>query len=153
MVSGTNIKRPNGQKRPNDDEPPVFGPCSLLDFELEIGCFIGVGNELGEPIKIENAEDHLFGIVLLNDWSKKKNLYFFYFFYLILFFIFIFISYYFFYYFFIFYFYFSGARDIQKWEYVPLGPFCAKNFASSISPWVVTFEALEPFLVIKKTKK
>eukprot|EP01091_Cochliopodium_minus_P016739 TRINITY_DN635_c0_g1_i1.p1 TRINITY_DN635_c0_g1~~TRINITY_DN635_c0_g1_i1.p1 ORF type:complete len:421 (-),score=126.87 TRINITY_DN635_c0_g1_i1:31-1293(-) len=108
VVSGTDLKRPNGQKRPNDDLPPVWGPCGLLDFELEIGCFVGPGNELGEPIKIENAGDHLFGIVILNDWS---------------------------------------ARDIQKWEYVPLGPFCGKNFGSSISPWVVTMEALEPFLI------
>lgn len=105
VVSGTDVRRPKGQTKP-DDGPPVFGPCRLLDFELELGFFTGPGNELGEPIPIERAADHIFGFVLVNDWS---------------------------------------ARDIQKWEYVPLGPFLAKNFATSISPWIVTLDALEPF--------
>ncbi len=92
--------------RPAGMEKPVFGPCQQLDYELEIGWFIGQGNMLGEPIPIDEAEDHIFGLVLVNDWS---------------------------------------ARDIQAWEYQPLGPFLAKNFATSISPWVVPLEALEPF--------
>ncbi|MEO1255694.1 MAG: fumarylacetoacetase, partial [Bacteroidota bacterium] len=108
IESGVPIHRPKGQQRPNEDEPPVFGPCKLLDFELEMA-FITCGeNEFGESISTENAEDHIFGMVLFNDWS---------------------------------------ARDIQKWEYVPLGPFLAKNFASSISPWIVTLDALEPFRI------
>lgn len=106
VLSGTDIIRPKGQTKADDAETPSFGPSRLLDFELEMGFFIGTGNELGKPIAIENAEDHIFGMVLVNDWS---------------------------------------ARDIQKWEYVPLGPFLAKNFATSISPWIVTMEALEPF--------
>ena len=108
VISGTPIKRPNGQTLPMGEENPVFGPCRLMDFELEMGCFIGPGNELGDPISTENAANHLFGLVLVNDWS---------------------------------------ARDIQKWEYVPLGPFGAKNLATSISPWVIPFEALEPFRI------
>ena len=107
VLSGTPVRRPSGQLKP-DDGPPVFGPSRLLDFELEMGFFTGPGNELGVPIPIENAADHIFGFVLVNDWS---------------------------------------ARDIQKWEYVPLGPFLGKSFATSISPWVVTLEALEPFRV------
>lgn len=110
VISGTDIIRPKGQTKADDDEMPTFGPTKLLDFELETGFFIGKGNKLGEPIRIENAEEHIFGMVLVNDWS---------------------------------------ARDIQKWEYVPLGPFLGKNFATSISPWIVTLEALEPF----KTKR
>ncbi len=109
VVSGTDIRRPRGQQSPPDDNPaagPSFGPCKLLDYELEIGAFIGPGNKLGEPISIASARDHIFGLCLLNDWS---------------------------------------ARDIQKWEYQPLGPFLAKNFASTISPYIVTLEALEPF--------
>jgi len=109
VVSGTDIRRPKGQQSPPDDNPsagPTFGPCKLLDYELEIGALIGPGNTLGEPISIANARDHIFGLCLLNDWS---------------------------------------ARDMQKWEYQPLGPFLAKNFASTISPFVVTLEALEPF--------
>jgi len=106
VLSGTDIIRPKGQTKADDAETPSFGPSRLLDFELEMGFFIGTGNELGNPIRIENAEEHIFGMVLVNDWS---------------------------------------ARDIQKWEYVPLGPFLAKNFATSISPWIVTMEALEPF--------
>ncbi|MGB0650630.1 MAG: fumarylacetoacetase [Rhodothermales bacterium] len=105
VVSGTDVRRPMGQTKPADG-PPVFGPCRLLDFELELGFFTGPGNALGERIPIEDAADHIFGFVLVNDWS---------------------------------------ARDIQKWEYVPLGPFLAKNFATSISPWIVTLDALEPF--------
>ncbi|WP_424961600.1 fumarylacetoacetase [Ekhidna sp.] len=108
IESGVPIHRPKGQQKPNDDEPPVFGPCKLLDFELEMA-FITCGqNQLGDSITTKEAEDHIFGMVLFNDWS---------------------------------------ARDIQKWEYVPLGPFLAKNFASSISPWIVTLDALEPFRI------
>lgn len=107
VVSGTDVRRPSGQLKP-DDGPPVFGQSRLLDFELEMGFFIGPGNELGAPIPIDSAPEHIFGFVLVNDWS---------------------------------------ARDIQKWEYVPLGPFLGKNFATSISPWVVTLEALEPFRI------
>ncbi len=106
IVSGTAIRRPCGQSKPESAPSPLFGPSRSLDFELEIAVFVGSGNELGQPIPIGDAEDHLFGMVLLNDWS---------------------------------------ARDIQAWEYVPLGPFLGKNFATSISPWVVTLEALEPF--------
>jgi fumarylacetoacetase len=108
VVSGTDVRRPKGQSKPESAESPLFGPTRSLDFELEMGVFIGPGNELGEPIAIGDAADHLFGMVLVNDWS---------------------------------------ARDIQAWEYVPLGPFLAKNFATSISPWVVPLEALEPFRV------
>ncbi len=108
VASGTDVVRPHGQLKPSDDEPPVFGPSRLLDFELEMGFFAGPGNALGTPISIDDAGEHLFGFVLVNDWS---------------------------------------ARDIQKWEYVPLGPFLGKSFATSVSPWVVTAEALEPFRV------
>ncbi len=115
VISGTNVRRPWGQVLPKTTSEgasssppmPVFQPSSVLDFELEMGCFIGgPGNALGEPISINTAVNHMFGFVLLNDWS---------------------------------------ARDIQKWEYIPLGPFTAKNWATSISPWIVTLEALEPF--------
>jgi fumarylacetoacetase len=106
VVSETPIRRPKGQTRPNDNEPPIYGASRLLDFELETAFIVGKPNELGEQIPIETAETHIFGMVLFNDWS---------------------------------------ARDIQKWEYVPLGPFLGKSFASSISPWIVTMEALEPF--------
>ena len=105
VVSGTDIRRPKGQTKA-DDADPVFGPSRLLDFELEVGFFTGPKTALGDSISVENAPDHIFGFVLVNDWS---------------------------------------ARDIQKWEYVPLGPFLGKNFATSISPWVVTLDALEPF--------
>lgn len=108
VVSGTDFRRPHGQTRPNDNEPPVFGPCKLVDFELEMAFFVGPGNELGTPIPVEKAHEHIFGMVLMNDWS---------------------------------------ARDIQKWEYVPLGPFTAKNFCTSISPWIVTMDALMPFVM------
>lgn len=108
VLSGTDILRPTGQMKPADVSLPIFGPCQQLDFELEMGWFIGTGNMLGERVLQENAEKHIFGLVLVNDWS---------------------------------------ARDIQSWEYQPLGPFLSKNFATSISPWVVPFEALEPFRV------
>ena len=103
VVSGTPLRRPMGQTRPSDDQPPVFGPSRLLDFELEMAFVTFDGKPLGERITTAEAEDYIFGLVLFNDWS---------------------------------------ARDIQKWEYVPLGPFLGKNFGSSISPWIVTLEAL-----------
>ena len=106
VVSGTPVKRPMGQTMPDGADKPVFGPCRLLDFELEMGFVIGKSNPMGKPIPIDEAEDHIAGLLLFNDWS---------------------------------------ARDIQKWEYVPLGPFGAKNFASTVSPWLVLLEALEPF--------
>ncbi len=105
VVSGHSVRRPQGQTK-GEADTPVFGPTKRLDYELEVGALIGPGNALGEPIPIDSADEHLFGLVLLNDWS---------------------------------------ARDIQAWEYQPLGPFLAKNFASTISPWVVTIEALAPF--------
>ncbi|XP_054735506.1 fumarylacetoacetase [Anastrepha obliqua] len=109
VVSGTPIRRPLGQTVPVDGQPPVFGACKLLDFELEVAFFIGgPGNQLGERISAESAWKNVFGFTLMNDWS---------------------------------------ARDIQKWEYVPLGPFTAKNLGTTISPWVVPVAALEPFLV------
>lgn len=113
VVSGTDIHRPKGQQFPKDATKPVFGPCKLLDFELEMAFVIGKSTEMGENITTENAEEHIFGVVVFNDWS---------------------------------------ARDIQKWEYVPLGPFLAKNFASCISPWIVTLDALEPFKVAGKVQ-
>jgi len=106
VVSGTDIRRPRGQTKADDATAPTFGPSRSLDFELELGGFIGPGNPLGEPIPVGAARDHACGMVLVNDWS---------------------------------------ARDIQKWEYQPLGPFLAKNFATSVSPWVVTLDALAPF--------
>jgi fumarylacetoacetase len=109
IVSGTDVRRPRGQLPPPDDkpgEPPNFGPSKMLDYELEVGMFVGPGNNLGEPIPLRDAEKHIFGLCLVNDWS---------------------------------------ARDLQKWEYQPLGPFLAKNFATTVSPYVVTLEALEPF--------
>lgn len=109
VVSETPIRRPNGQTKNDDESKPGFGPCRLLDFELEMAFFVGnTANQLGQPIPIVEAQDHIFGMVLMNDWS---------------------------------------ARDIQKWEYVPLGPFLSKNFGTTISPWVVPMEALEPFKV------
>ena len=108
-VSPSRFRRPRGQQRGADDAgPPVFGPSRRIDHELELGLVIGRPNAQGEPIPIERAEEHLFGVALFNDWS---------------------------------------ARDIQAWEYQPLGPFLAKNFASTLSPWVVTMEALAPFRV------
>lgn len=106
ILSGQSIHRPKGQQMPVDADKPVFGPCKLLDFELEMAFITGEGKPLGQYIDISEAEDYIFGMVIFNDWS---------------------------------------ARDIQKWEYVPLGPFLAKNFASSISPWIVTLDALQPF--------
>ncbi|MFN8347511.1 MAG: fumarylacetoacetase [Spirosomataceae bacterium] len=108
FVSGTDFHRPKGQTCPDETKSPIFGPTKRLDIELEMAIVIGKGNEIGESISTDEAEEHVFGFVLFNDWS---------------------------------------ARDIQKWEYVPLGPFLAKNFFSSISPWVVTIEALAPFRV------
>ena len=106
VLSGTDIVRPKGQTKTADALTPSFGNSERLDFELEMGVFIGAGNSLGEPVSVNTAEDHVFGLALVNDWS---------------------------------------ARDIQTWEYQPLGPFLAKNFATSISPWIITLEALEPF--------
>jgi fumarylacetoacetase len=106
VVSGTDIVRPKGQTKAPDAEKPSFGASRRMDIELEMGFFIGAGNNLSEPVTIDKAYDHIFGMVLVNDWS---------------------------------------ARDIQTWEYQPLGPFLAKNFATSISPWIVTMDALEPF--------
>ena len=106
IPSGINIHRPQGQTLPPGEDTPVFGPSKRVDFELEMGFITTDANALGEPIPVDEAEEYIFGLVLLNDWS---------------------------------------ARDIQKWEYVPLGPFLAKNFATSISPWIVTLDALEPF--------
>ena len=108
VPSGIPVHRPYGQTLPNGETTPVFGPSRLVDFELETAFITTDANLMGEPIPVDEAEEHIFGMVLFNDWS---------------------------------------ARDIQKWEYVPLGPFLAKNFASSISPWIVTMDALEPFRV------
>jgi len=106
VPSGREIRRPWGQTRPDADAPPVFGPSRRMDYELEVGMFVGAGNALGVPVPVAEAERHVFGLCLVNDWS---------------------------------------ARDIQPWEYQPLGPFLAKNFATTVSPWVVTLEALAPF--------
>lgn len=114
IVSGTPVRRPNGQIKLPGDERPVFSACRKLDIELEMGFIVGAGNALGEPIDCNDAEQHIFGIVLLNDWS---------------------------------------ARDIQQWEYVPLGPFNAKGFATTISPWIVTLDALEPFRTATPTQE
>jgi fumarylacetoacetase len=114
VVSGTNVRRPRGQLKPPNVELPSFGPCKRLDFELEMGVVIGQPSAMGEMLSEKQAEEMIFGFVILNDWS---------------------------------------ARDIQQWEYVPLGPFQAKAFATSISPWVVTREALEPFRVQGPTQE
>ena len=106
VVSGADVQRPSGQTKPPDAAAPTFGPTKSLDYELEMAFLIGPGNSLGQSVPIDRATDHIFGLVLMNDWS---------------------------------------ARDIQAWEYQPLGPFLAKNFCTSISPWIVTLEALEPF--------
>ncbi|GAB4420983.1 MAG: fumarylacetoacetase [Bacteroidia bacterium] len=108
VVSGEPVRRPLGQFRPAGEEQPLFGPSRSLDFELEMGAVIGQPNALGHPIPADRAEDHVFGLLLFNDWS---------------------------------------ARDIQAWEYQPLGPFLGKNFASSVSPWIVSLDALAPFRV------
>jgi len=107
-ASGATIKRPSGQTLAEGADAPVFGPSRLLDYETEVGAFVGPGNGRGEPVPISEATNHLFGLCLVNDWS---------------------------------------ARDIQKWEYQPLGPFLAKSFATTLSPWIVTLEALAPFRV------
>lgn len=106
VVSGTPVRRPIGQTKDDNAEAPTFGPSKVLDYELEVGFFVGGGNDQGKPIKITEAEDYIFGLCLVNDWS---------------------------------------ARDIQRWEYQPLGPFLSKSFATTISPWIVTMEALAPF--------
>lgn len=106
VVSGSSVKRPQGQRKKPNELVPSFGASQLLDYELEVGCFVGVGNELGQPVSIDNAEEHIFGLCLVNDWS---------------------------------------ARDIQAWEYQPLGPFLSKSFVTAVSPWVVTLDALAPF--------
>jgi fumarylacetoacetase len=108
LPSGTPVQRPSGQLRNNPDEPPRFAPTQRLDYELEIGAYVGKGNDIGNPISVEKAESHIFGLTLVNDWS---------------------------------------ARDIQTWEYQPLGPFLAKSFATTVSPWIVTLDALEPFRI------
>jgi fumarylacetoacetase len=108
VVSGAPVKRPSGQTKADDANNPVFGPSRLLDYELEMGFFVGKGNELGTTIPIDDAEDRIFGLALVNDWS---------------------------------------ARDMQKWEYQPLGPFLAKSFATTVAPWVVPLDALAPFRV------
>jgi len=106
ILSGQDVVRPSGQMLSPNGEKPVFGPCKLMDFALEMGFFIGTSNQQGHPVSVDNAEDNIFGLILVNDWS---------------------------------------ARDIQDWESQPLGPFTARNFATSISPWIVTLEALAPF--------
>jgi fumarylacetoacetase len=106
VVSGVDVRRPSGQIKPPEAAAPIFSASRALDFELETAFFVGPANELGKPVPIGEAVDHIFGLVLMNDWS---------------------------------------ARDIQTWEYQPLGPFLAKNFCTSVSPWIVTLEALEPF--------
>jgi fumarylacetoacetase len=114
VVSGTPVKRPNGQRKPPTAEVPTFGASAQMDYELEVGAVIGQGNAQGEAIAIANADQHVFGLCLLNDWS---------------------------------------ARDVQAWEYQPLGPFLAKNFSTTISPWIVTLEALEPYRVGAFTRR
>jgi fumarylacetoacetase len=108
IPSGTRVRRPKGQIKSPEAEQPVYAPSRAMDYEAEVGCFVGRGNELGRPVPLDRAEDHLFGLCLVNDWS---------------------------------------ARDIQSWEYQPLGPFLSKSFATTISPWIVTFEALEPYRI------
>ena len=108
VISGTEVKRPKGQTVPGGSTTPTYGPTEMLDYEAEVGFFVGQGTELGQTLSIDEAEERIFGICLVNDWS---------------------------------------ARDIQSWEYQPLGPFLSKNFATTVSPWVVTWEALEPYRV------
>ena len=114
VVSGTPIRRPHGQRKAPDAEAPTFGPSAMLDVELELAWIAGTGNVHGEPVPADAVREHVFGYVLLNDWS---------------------------------------ARDIQAWEYQPLGPFLSKSFATSISPWVVTLDALEPFRVAEPARE
>ena len=113
VLSGAALHRPRGQLKAPDADAPTFGPSREVDFELEMGFFVGPANTLGQPIPIDRARAHIFGLVLCNDWS---------------------------------------ARDIQRWEYVPLGPFLSKNFGTSLSPWVVPLEALEPFACAAETQ-
>src|SRR5205085_9023342 len=113
VVSGTPVRRPNGQRKLAGESAPTFGPSRNLDFELELGVWIGPGNALGDPIPISGAGEHIVGLCMLNDWS---------------------------------------ARDIQTWEMPPLGPFLSKNFMTTISPWVVTMEALAPFRRAQPTR-
>lgn len=113
VASGTPIRRPWGQSRPDPAAAPIFAPSAALDYEMEIGALIGPGNRLGEPVPIGRAEEQLFGLCLVNDWS---------------------------------------ARDLQSWEYQPLGPFLGKSFATTISPWVVTLEALAPFRIARSSR-
>ncbi len=113
VVSGTPVRRPNGQRKAPDDSAPVFAPSAMLDVELEMGWIAGAPSVHGEPVAADAVREHVFGYVLLNDWS---------------------------------------ARDIQAWEYQPLGPFLAKSFATSISPWIVTLDALEPFRVAERDR-
>ncbi len=108
VVSDTPVRRPHGQTKADDAEAPTFGPCKLFDYELEVGFFVGAGNDQGTAFSVDQADDNIFGFCLVNDWS---------------------------------------ARDIQKWEYQPLGPFLAKSFSTSVSPWVVTTEALAPYRI------
>lgn len=108
VVSGTPVRRPRGQSRPDGSDRPAFGPTRRLDYELEVGAIVGPGNDPGDAISLDRIEEHLFGLCLVNDWS---------------------------------------ARDMQAWEYQPLGPFLAKSFATTVSPWIVTFDALKPFRV------
>ena len=108
VASGTPIRRPSGQRKAPDELEPTFGPSRQLDFELEMAFVVGSGSALGTPVDIADAEEHIFGLCLFNDWS---------------------------------------ARDLQSWEYVPLGPFLGKSFGSSVAPWVVTLDALEPFRI------
>ncbi len=108
VISGTAVKRPNGQTKTASADVPTFGPSRQMDYELELGAYIGTGNSLGSPIEVDEAEQHVFGVSLVNDWS---------------------------------------ARDIQAWEYQPLGPFLGKSFSTSVSPWVVTMDALAPYRV------
>ena len=112
-VSGTPVRRPKGQLKAPDSADPVYAPCRRLDYELELGVWVGPGNELGETIPLDEAASHIGGYCLLNDWS---------------------------------------ARDIQAWEYQPLGPFLAKNFGSTISPWVITPEAMAPFTAAQQAR-
>jgi fumarylacetoacetase len=113
VVSGTSIRRPSGQIRPSSSGVPSFGPTQFLDYEVEVGMYVGAGNALGEPVPISRAGDHILGLSLVNDWS---------------------------------------ARDMQSWEYQPLGPFLAKSFATSVSPWVVPMDALALFRVPASTR-
>lgn len=140
VVSGTPIRRPRGQTLPVEGAVPCFGPSKLMDFELEVAFFIGgPPTNLGDTVPASKAYDHIFGIVLMNDWSCTtyyNNTFFFILYVTNIYYI-----------VFNFSFNYFAARDIQKWEYVPLGPFVGKSLGTTISPWIVTMEALEPFKV------